>query len=204
MATKPDKPATRPGLLFTALILVLGVVGGVGLTGFGGTMIHHTNSTEFCTSCHVYEDFEARFKTTSHWANASGTRATCGDCHVPETSWYAAITTKVSSGARSFWAYYVEGVDDPEAFRARQDHLDKVATQWFVANDSVTCRSCHAVDAMKAEAQGAAARASHRVLGSEGAPTCVSCHGGIAHPEPKADSANGGETAGASHTDGAS
>jgi len=197
MANNRSGSATRPGLIFVAIVLVLGLIGGVFGTGFSGVVLHQTSDTEFCVSCHVYDDFAERFKTTSHWNNASGVRAGCGDCHIPEHSWWAMIREKAYMGTKDVWQYFVGGIDTPEEFRQHRERLRQTATAWFVANDSITCRSCHEADAMQLDAQGPGARGAHQVLGTPNAPTCVACHGGIAHPGPESDGGDGESTAAA-------
>jgi len=59
----------------------------IGIVFWGGfnTAMDATNKEQFCISCHEMEDnvFE-EYKKTIHYANRSGVRATCPDCHVPK------------------------------------------------------------------------------------------------------------------------
>jgi len=166
------------GLL--VLLLLTGLLAGVTLTTGSALMVHHTNQTPFCTSCHVYDDFYADLQQTSHWNNASGVRVGCGDCHIPDDSLAAMVWTKAKSGAAAFNAYFIGGVNTAEAFETERYALQQQAHAWFKANDSRTCRNCHVPEAMVTAQQSAAAKASHTMLGVDG-PTCVDCHSGVPH-----------------------
>jgi nitrate/TMAO reductase-like tetraheme cytochrome c subunit len=176
----------RGGYLVGGLLLA-GAVVGLLLTRGAAEAIHATNTTEFCTSCHVYEDFYADFKQDPHFANAAGVGASCGDCHVPKQSWFDMVWTKAWHGSGSAWSYWIDGIDTPREFAARRPDLQESTHDWFVTRDSQTCRNCHAVAEMDFAAQSAAARASHQVLTSPGGPTCVACHQDVPHGTAKAD-----------------
>ena len=48
------------------------------------TALELTNTEKFCTGCHEMRDnVFAELKTTIHYTNRSGVRASCPDCHVP-------------------------------------------------------------------------------------------------------------------------
>jgi len=167
--------------LFLAALVAGSLVLGVAVTGIGSTVVHYTNRTEFCVDCHVYDEFYAHYKTSTHYSNAAGVRAGCDDCHVPDSTWWAMLTTKARSGVAAYWAYYVEGLDTPEEFAKARPRLQEAAHAWFEARDSDTCRSCHVIDESMLGAQSAAARGSHKALLSEDGPTCVSCHADVPH-----------------------
>jgi nitrate/TMAO reductase-like tetraheme cytochrome c subunit len=162
-------------------LLAAGGLAGLVVAGGGAVAVHHTNSTEFCTSCHVYDRFAADFRESSHWTNAAGVQVDCADCHIPDDSLTGMLWTKATSGAQAVWAYYVQGIDTPAEFAKARPALQKEAHAWFKARDSATCRSCHGVDSMQFEEQSAAARASHQALRAGGGSTCVDCHAGVPH-----------------------
>ena len=73
--------------LSLAFLTLGGFVAGVVFWGGFNTVLEATNTETFCTSCHemktnVFEEL----KGTIHYANRSGVRATCPDCHVPQTA----------------------------------------------------------------------------------------------------------------------
>lgn len=181
MAGEPNKRDPRLSSLALAALVAGGLVLGIAATGVGSAVVHYTNQTEFCVDCHVYDEFFTHYKTTTHYASDSGVRTGCADCHVPDSNWWALLTTKARSGAAAYWAYYVEGLDTPEEFAEARPRLQDAAHAWFEARDSDTCRSCHVIDEATLAAQSEAARGSHQALLSEGGPTCVSCHADVPH-----------------------
>ena len=182
-----ERGQRNKGLL---LVLAVGLLAGVLLSAGSAVMVHHTNQTQFCVSCHVYDDFYADLQQSSHWNNASGVRVGCGDCHIPNDSLPAMVWTKARSGAAAFSAYFLGGMNTAAEFDAERYALQQQAHAWFKANDSRTCRNCHVPAAMLTEQQSAAAKASHSMLGEDG-PTCVDCHSGVPHGQvpPPADTA---------------
>ena len=64
--------------------LAVGVVLGIILWGGFNWSMELTNNEQFCISCHEMKDnVYQEYKTTIHYSNRSGVRATCPDCHVP-------------------------------------------------------------------------------------------------------------------------
>jgi len=62
--------------------------------GFNWSM-ELTNTEAFCISCHAMETFMLKeYKQTSHYANNTGVRASCRDCHVPK-EWVHKVVRKV-------------------------------------------------------------------------------------------------------------
>ena len=168
-------------------LLAAGGLAGLFVAGGGAVAVHHTNTTEFCTSCHVYDQFEADFRQSSHWTNTAGVQVDCADCHIPDDNLADMLWTKATSGAQAFWAYYVQGIDTPAEFAEVRPDLQEQAHGWFKATDSATCRACHAVDSMQLEQQSAAARASHQSLTAGGGGTCVDCHADVPHGMAKSE-----------------
>lgn len=170
----------RVGVWTAASLTAGGVLAGLLLAGGGAVAVHHTNTTEFCTGCHVYDRFAESFEHTRHQANLTGVQVGCVDCHVPGDSLTEMLWTKARSGTRAFWAYYIAGLDTPAEFEAARPRLQAHAHAWFVESDSQTCRTCHEVAAMDLQAQRAGARASHKAA-AEGRYTCVDCHSDVPH-----------------------
>jgi nitrate/TMAO reductase-like tetraheme cytochrome c subunit len=170
----------RVGLWTSAGLVAAGVLVGLLLAGGGAVAVHHTDTTDFCTGCHVYDRFAESFEHTQHQANLTGVQVGCVDCHVPGDSLIEMLWTKSRSGTRAFWAYYVTGLDTPAEFEAARPRLQADAHAWFVATDSRTCRTCHEVAAMDLQAQRAGARASHQAAAA-GRYTCVDCHSDVPH-----------------------
>jgi nitrate/TMAO reductase-like tetraheme cytochrome c subunit len=61
------------------------------------TALELTNTEKFCTGCHEMRDnVFAELKTTIHFSNRSGVRASCPDCHVPH-NWTDKIARKMQA-----------------------------------------------------------------------------------------------------------
>lgn len=183
----------RWGLVAALGLIVVGGLLGLAAAWGGSRAVHATNTTEFCTSCHLYEDFAAEFKRSAHWSNTSGVQVQCHECHIPKDTLWNMLTTKASSGLAAFWAYFVAGLDTPEEFAEARPELQEVAHAWFQQNDAQTCRNCHAVESMKLEQQSAGARASHQALEEGGGTPCVACHSDVPHgaaPKPQSGGAS--------------
>ena len=74
-----------------------GFIAGIVFWGAFNTALEATNTEQFCVSCHemrdnVYEEL----KSTIHYTNRSGVRATCPDCHVPH-EWTHKIARKMQA-----------------------------------------------------------------------------------------------------------
>ena len=173
----------RRGLLATAGVVIIGIVIGLSMGGFSASMIHATSTTEFCVSCHVYENFYPEFQGSVHNANASGVQAGCSDCHIAHDSWYNMMYVKAKSGLSDMWAYTVGGVNTPEEFEAKRREMAERVWARHESNDSQYCRSCHQEEAWDLEAQEPAARAAHQIAMNQD-QTCINCHKGIAHEIP--------------------
>ena len=76
------KPSARYSLL---TLLAIGFVAGITFWGGFNTAMEATNTLDFCISCHEMRDtVYQEYKQTIHYANRTGVRATCPDCHVPK------------------------------------------------------------------------------------------------------------------------
>src|SRR5207237_213772 len=74
-----NRPSTRFSVLAIALVFF---VGGIVFWGGFHTALEVTNTLDFCTTCHEMRDtVYQEYKETIHFANRSGVRASCPDCH---------------------------------------------------------------------------------------------------------------------------
>ena len=173
------RPSTKWGL---GVLLIAGIIFGVvGWNAFHFAL-ETTTSTEFCISCHSMRDnnFE-EFKTTIHYSNPAGVRATCSDCHVPTGGWelYAAKLM----AAKDVWGEITGTIDTREKFEAKRLEMAEQVWADMQANDSRGCRTCHSFEAMDFEHQSTEAAAKMQVAMNDGS-TCIDCHKGIAHHLP--------------------
>jgi cytochrome c-type protein NapC len=174
----------RPSSVFSLGILVLaGFVAGIVFWGGFNTALELTNTEKFCTSCHeMRENVFEELKSTVHFSNRSGVRATCPDCHVPH-NWTDKIARKMQA-SKEVWGKIFGTIGTREKFL---DHRLVLAShEWarMKANDSLECRNCHSADSMDITKQSPRAADTHQRLLFTGEKTCIDCHKGIAHRLP--------------------
>jgi len=173
-----------PSLHYSLGFLTLGgFIAGVIFWGAFNTALEATNTETFCTSCHEMRDnVFAELKTTIHYSNRSGVRATCPDCHVPH-GWTDKIARKMQA-SKEVWGHLFGTINTREKFL---DHrLELAQHEWdrLKANDSLECRNCHDFETMDFTRQSPRAGAIHERGLEEGNKTCIDCHKGIAHRLP--------------------
>ncbi len=165
------------------MLTVAGFIAGVLFWGGFNTALEVTNTEQFCTSCHEMRDnvFE-ELKTTIHYSNRSGVRATCPDCHVPH-NWTDKIARKMQA-SKEVWGKIFGTIDTREKFL--DGRLKLAIHEWdrLKANDSLECRNCHEFDSMDLTRQSPRAAQVHKLWLGTGEKTCIDCHKGIAHKLP--------------------
>ena len=174
----------RPSKYFSLGLLSLGgFVAGIIFWGGFNTALELTNTESFCISCHEMRDnVYAELQTTVHYANASGVRASCPDCHVPH-AWTDKVARKVQA-TKELWGTIFGVIDTPEEFEAHR--LAMATREWsrLKANNSLECRNCHSSESMDISLQSARAAEAHETFLLTGEKTCIDCHKGIAHRLP--------------------
>lgn len=174
----------KPSAYYSLGFLVLGgFVAGIIFWGGFNTALEITNTEQFCISCHemennVYEEL----KTTIHFTNRSGVRATCPDCHVPH-KWTDKIARKMQA-SKEVWGKIFGTINTREKFLAHRRQLAENEWQRLKANDSLECRNCHNFDYMDFTEQSKRAAKQHSGALAQGEKTCIDCHKGIAHQLP--------------------
>jgi cytochrome c-type protein NapC len=144
-----------------------------------------TNTERFCVSCHEMRDNVFKeYRSTPHYANRTGVRATCPDCHVPR-DWEHKIVRKIKA-SNELLHKLLGSIDTREKFEARRIELAKLEWQRMKETDSRECRNCHQFDSMDYATQGRRAAAQHDKGIREG-KTCIDCHKGVAHVLPPID-----------------
>jgi cytochrome c-type protein NapC len=173
------KPTAKYSL---GLILVVGFIAGIIFWGGFNTAMEMTNNEAFCISCHemrvnVYEEY----KDTVHYANRTGVRATCPDCHVPK-EWVHKVVRKIQA-SNELLHKALGTIDTPEKFEAKRLELARHVWKAMKDTDSRECRNCHNFQSMDYTAQGRRAIQQHQ-KGLDKGKTCIDCHKGIAHSLP--------------------
>ena len=165
------------------MIFIAGGVAGVIFWGGFNTFMEYTNSMEFCISCHEMEQSAAKeYRKSAHYANASGVRAICSDCHVPK-EWFPKVKRKIRA-TNELFHWMMGTINTPEKFEANRFEMAKRVWATMEANDSHECRNCHDYDAMHWDKQRRAAAEKMKPAAQE-KKTCIECHKGIAHTLPK-------------------
>jgi len=173
------RPTARYSL---GTLLVVGFVSGIIFWGGFNTAMEMTNNEQFCISCHEMEDnvFQ-EYKTTIHYSNRTGVRATCPDCHVPK-EWVHKVVRKIQA-SNELLHKALGSIDTREKFEAKRLTLATHVWKAMKETDSRECRNCHNFDFMDFGEQGRRAIKQHSEGLSEG-KTCIDCHKGIAHELP--------------------
>jgi cytochrome c-type protein NapC len=178
------KTMRKPSAYFSLGFLVIGgFIAGIIFWGGFNTALEATTTEEFCISCHemennVYEEL----KTTIHFSNRSGVRATCPDCHVPH-KWTDKIARKMQA-SKEVWGKIFGTINTRDKFLAHRKRLAQNEWERLKANDSLECRNCHNFDYMDFTAQSSRASKQHSTSLADGDKTCIDCHKGIAHQLP--------------------
>ena len=163
-------------------ILSSAFVAGILFWGAFNTAMEWTNREEFCISCHEMKDnVFAEYRSTIHYENRTGVRATCPDCHVPK-DWTHKMIRKIQA-SNELWHHFLGTIDTPEKFDAKRAQL--AANEWarMKRTDSRECRNCHNFSHMDYALQDARPSRVHQDAFTEG-KTCIDCHKGIAHRLP--------------------
>ena len=175
---------TGPSRFFSLAFLTFGgFIAGIIFWGGFNTALEVTNTEKFCVSCHEMRDnVFAELKTTIHYTNRSGVRATWPDCHVPH-EWTNKIARKMQA-SKEVWGKIFGTISTREKFLAKR--LELASHEWarLKANDSLECRNCHNFDYMDFTKQSKRAASHHERYLSSKEKTCIDCHKGIAHKLP--------------------
>ncbi|KAA9131571.1 cytochrome c3 family protein [Marinihelvus fidelis] len=181
----------RPSVHYSIGFLTMGgFIAGVMFWGGFNTALELTNTEEFCISCHEMEDnVYQELRTTIHFSNRSGVRATCPDCHVPH-EWTDKIARKMQA-SKEVWGKIFGTINTREKFL--EHRLALAQNEWarLKANDSLECRNCHGFDFMDFTLQSPRASNMHSTSLASGEKTCIDCHKGIAHQLPDMEGIEG-------------
>jgi cytochrome c-type protein NapC len=166
-----------------SVLVAAGVVIGVLFWGGFNWALELTNTESFCISCHEMRDnVYPELQRTIHWANRSGVRATCPDCHVPHP-WIYKIKRKIEA-SNEVLHKILGTIDTREKFEAHRLELAEHVWATMKSTDSRECRNCHAIQSMDPHKQKPEA-AKMMQDGFKAGLTCIDCHKGIAHQLPK-------------------
>ncbi|MBI3186679.1 MAG: NapC/NirT family cytochrome c [Gammaproteobacteria bacterium] len=172
----------KPSAASLGSLIIGGFVAGIIFWGGFNTAMEATNTETFCISCHeMEENVYQEYKSTIHYSNRSGVRATCPDCHVPKP-WVHKIKRKIQA-SNELLHKALGSIDTPEKFEAKRLTLARHVWDAMKETDSRECRNCHDFQSMDYVAQQRRGRNSH-IEGFDKGMTCIDCHKGIAHSLP--------------------
>jgi cytochrome c-type protein NapC len=170
--------------LSLGFLTIGGFLAGIMFWGGFNTALEVTNTEKFCVGCHeMRENVFAELKSTIHYSNRSGVRATCPDCHVPH-DWTHKIGRKIQA-SKEVWGKIFGTISTREKFLDMRLTLAQHEWGRLKANDSLECRNCHGADSMDISKQSQRAATAHQRFLFTGEKTCIDCHKGIAHRLPK-------------------
>lgn len=174
----------RPSVHYSLRFLTLGgFIAGIIFWGAFNTALEATNTETFCISCHeMHNNVYQELKTTIHYSNGSGVRATCPDCHVPH-KWTDKIVRKTQA-TKELWGKMFGTINTREKFLDKRLALAQHEWTRLKANDSLECRNCHDLKFMDFTRQSKRAEEAHSRGLASGEKTCIDCHKGIAHELP--------------------
>ncbi len=171
--------------VFTYPLMGLSAVFLAGIIFWGGFnwSLELTNTEQFCISCHEMRKYVYKeYKKSIHYANRTGVRASCPDCHVPR-DWIHKVKRKVFATNELF--HWMAGtINTPEKFEAKRLELARHVWAGMEATNSRECRNCHDFRYMSADNQKPRAFLMHS-LGDDWDKTCIQCHQGIVHSLPR-------------------
>ncbi len=181
----------RPSGYYSLGFLVMGgFIAGIVFWGAFNTAVEITNTEAFCVSCHeMRENVFVELKSTIHYTNRSGVRATCPDCHVPH-EWTDKMARKMAASKEVFGKIFGT-ISTREKFLDKRRELAQREWARLKANNSLECRNCHDLDFMDFTRQSVRAAEAHERFLASGEKTCIDCHKGIAHKLPDMSSAEG-------------
>ena len=179
------------GWIGVASLFIAGVAGWLSFD----FVMEETNTEQFCISCHeMKENSFEEYRLSVHASNRSGMRATCPDCHVPQS-----FGPKMAAKMRASLDLYhsiLGTIDTPEKFGARRLRMAEVVWERMRSTDSRECRECHDESNFDYMKQGRRAEQMHQE-GLITGQTCIDCHKGITHRLPNIEQAIGAEKGGA-------
>ena len=176
-------PSRGKAFVVAGLLVAMMVLVGVVLVIGGAAGLAWTETLSFCTGCHEMRDnVYKEYKDTIHDKNRAGVRAICSDCHVPREPW--PLIRRKMLATFEVWGHLTGAIDTREKFLAKREELAHHVWKRMKETDSLECRNCHDSQHMDPSLQSAGAQAKHKLMETQG-KTCIDCHYGIAHDEPK-------------------
>jgi nitrate/TMAO reductase-like tetraheme cytochrome c subunit len=198
MAQEEDESTTRrrgpiarlcrwlftPSARFSVFVLLcIGII--LGAAAIIGTqvMVAATGTNEFCGgACHSMQWVDKEYRQSVHFANRTGVRAECHDCHIPHAYPYL-LWYKAKAGVKDVVQEVRGVIGTEEKFKKERLRMAKEVWAEMKDNGSRNCRHCHIFTAEIVAKQKEFVRPMHQQVLAKTA-TCVDCHKGVAHTAP--------------------
>ena len=172
-------------------ILLWGTVfglSGVALVAVTNKLVIWSSSDAFCGKfCHSMTWASAAYQQGPHFINASGVRASCGQCHIPYDSSHATATEyvkmlvfKAQRGANDFWNEWRKTIATKEEWEKRRPQLGSEFQNYLQAHNYITCRGCHSLEAFGGPRSQMKALIHRDVIKSNDV-ACFQCHRNVGH-----------------------
>jgi cytochrome c-type protein NapC len=195
MESEPGKaPKGRPKRGFWGVVLWIFLWGtifglsGVALVAVTNKAVIWSSSDAFCgTLCHTMTWTSAAYHQAPHFINASGVRASCGQCHIPYDSSHATATEyvklllyKADRGAKDFWNESRKTIATKEEWEKQRPRLRTEFESYTKAHNYITCRGCHSLEAFGGPRSRMKALI-HKDLIKTNTFDCFQCHQDVGH-----------------------
>ena len=161
---------------------------GVALVAMTNKAVIWSSSDAFCgTFCHSMTRAATGYHQGPHFINASGVRASCGQCHIPYDSSHATATEyvklllfKADRGAKDFWDESRKSIATKVEWEKRRPQLRTEFESYLESHNYITCRGCHSLEAFGGPRSHMKALI-HKDLIKANALHCFECHQNVGH-----------------------
>jgi nitrate/TMAO reductase-like tetraheme cytochrome c subunit len=161
---------------------------GVALVAVTNQGVIWSSSDAFCgTFCHSMTWTAAGYQQGPHFINASGVRASCGQCHIPYDSSHATATEymklllyKTGRGAKDFWNEWRKTIATKQEWEKRRPQLRTEFEGYMQEHNYITCRGCHSLQAFGGP-RSQMKMLIHKDLVKANDLDCLQCHRNIGH-----------------------
>ena len=147
--------------------------------GAFNTALELTNTEKFCTGCHEIDNVFAELKSTIHFINRSGVRATCP---IATSRTSGPQIARKMQASKEVWGTF-SAASTPGKNSSTIASNSRARWARSKANDSLECRNCHSTEFMDITKQSPRASVAHQ-RSCLRRKTCIDCHKGIAHKLP--------------------
>ncbi|MFV0481817.1 MAG: NapC/NirT family cytochrome c [Campylobacteraceae bacterium] len=175
--------------LIVVLLILVGCVIGVLLSGLGVVVAHKTSSESYCISCHTQHSLIPENPTFSHFNNRAGVTVKCGDCHIGQG---VGNYVKAKLGGLKDAVTYMttRDFDTKEWMDKNREELADKALRDIANSNSQVCVTCHAkieTDNLPSNMDPLAreVHAYNNAKPDSEQKQCIYCHRGVAHEYKK-------------------